>query len=378
MTTQKDYYEILGISRNASEDDIKKAYRRLAMKYHPDRNPNDHAAEEKFKEVKEAYEILSNAEKRSLYDQFGHAGIQMGGASARGQRGFDFGNIGDVFGDIFGDAFGTRSQRKNRAQGADLLYNLELTLENAVHGTTVEIRIPTWVNCKECSGTGARKGSSPVQCSTCSGQGQVHMQQGFFTVSQTCPECRGNGQVIKDPCHHCRGMGRTQQQKTLSVKIPAGIDTGDRIRLKNEGEAGMNGAPPGDLYVQIKTKPHPIFEREENDLRCQVPVNFSTVALGGEIEVPTLDGRVKLKIPAGTQSGKVFRLKEKGVRSTRSGRIGDLYCIVIVETPVNLSKEQKELIKHFSDSIEHGGEKHNPQARSWLDGVKRFFDNLTS
>ncbi len=373
---KKDYYETLGVDRNASDEELKKAYRRMAMKYHPDRNPDNKAAEEHFKEVKEAYEILADPQKRSRYDQFGHAGVDMGGGGARG---FDFGDIGDIFGDIFGEAFGMGRGKKQRAQrGADLAYNLELSLEKAVHGTSVEIEIPTWTNCKECSGSGARKGSSPTNCTTCNGHGQVHIQQGFFTVSQTCPECRGRGQVIKDPCPQCRGQGRMQQEKTLSIKIPAGVDTGDRIRLQGEGEAGVHGAPAGDLYVQIKVLPHPIFTRDDNDLHCEIPVSFTTTALGGEIEVPTLDGRVKLKIPHETQSGKMFRLKGKGVRSVRSGRIGDLYCKVVVETPVNLTREQKDLLKQFSDSLDHGGEKHNPQSKSWFDGVKKFFEGLKS
>lgn len=374
MTTKKDYYEILGITRSAGDDEIKKAYRRLAMKYHPDRNPHNKPAEEKFKEVKEAYEILSDPQKRARYDQLGHAGVDLGGMG--GARGFDFGDIGDIFGDIFGDAFGMgRGNKKSRPQrGADLIYNLELTLEQAVHGTTVQIQIPTWIHCTECSGSGARRGTSPIQCGTCGGHGQVHIQQGFFTVSQTCPECHGRGKVIRESCSVCRGQGKIQQEKTLSVKIPAGVDTGDRIRLQEEGEAGTYNAPPGDLYVQIKIKPHTIFSREDTDLQCEIPIDFTFATLGGEIEVPTLDGRVKIKIPPETQSGKLFRLKNKGVRSIRTGRVGDLYCKVVIETPVNLTRDQKELLKKFADSIEQGGEKHRPKSKSWFDGVKKFFE----
>ncbi len=376
MTSKRDYYEILNISRNASAEEIKKAYRHLAMKHHPDRNPEDKSAEERFKEIKEAYEILSDPEKRARYDKMGHSAFEHG---MGGRGGVDFGDISDIFGDIFGDVFGGGRGRKARAQrGADLVYNLELSLEDAVHGKTVEIRLPAWSSCSECHGSGAKKGTSPTTCPTCAGQGQVHLQQGFFTVMQTCPECRGQGQVIQDPCPRCRGQGRTQKEKTLSVKVPPGVDTGDRIRLQGEGEAGMYGAPAGDLYVQIKTKSHAIFSRDGNDLHCEIPVDFTTVALGGEIEVPTLEGRVKLKIPAETQSGKLFRLRGKGVRSVRSGRIGDLLCRIWVETPVNLSRDQKDLLKQFAELIEKGGEKHNPQSKNWFDSVKKFFEGLTS
>lgn len=376
MTTNKDYYEILGVSRTASDAEIKKAFRALAMKYHPDRYTGDQG--EKFKEIKEAYEVLSDSKKRSLYDQFGHAGVSGAGGGG-GAQGFDFGDISDIFGNIFGDAFGGggRSRRQSH-RGADLVYNLELSLEAAVHGVTEQIKVPTWAPCSECHGSGAKKGSSPITCSTCGGHGQVHMQQGFFSVSQTCPECRGEGKVIRDPCHKCRGQGRVEQVKTLSVKIPAGIDTGDRIRLQGEGEAGMHEAPAGDLYVQVKIKPHPIFSRENTDLHCEVPVSFVSAALGGEIDIPTLDGRVVLKIPPETQSGKLFRLRGKGVKSVRSGRPGDLFCRVVVETPINLTKQQKDWLKEFEESLEKGGNKHNPKSKSWFDSVKKFFEGLTS
>lgn len=376
MSTKKDYYEILGISRNASEDEIKKAYRKLAMKHHPDRNLEDKEAEHRFKEVKEAYEVLSNSQKRAYYDQFGHAGPGGGGFGGAGAGGFEF-DIGNIFGDIFGDIFGGRGQAQSQ-RGADLAYNLELTLEEAVHGTTTKIQVPTWGVCEECKGSGAKKDASPITCQTCNGVGQVRMQQGFFTVQQTCPTCRGRGKVISDPCAKCYGQGRVQERKTLSVKIPAGVDSGDRIRLAGEGEAGLNGAPAGDLYVQIRVKQHAIFTREGEDLYSEIPISFITAALGGELEVPTLDGHVSLKIPPETQSGKLFRLRGKGVKAVRSNRVGDLLCRVIVETPINLTKEQKDLLEQLSESLNNGGDKHNPQAKSWFNNVKKFFEGLKS
>lgn len=375
MANKKDYYEILGVARNASEDEIKKAYRKLAMKHHPDRNQSDKEAENKFKEVKEAYEVLSDSRKRSYYDQFGSAEPGMGGF---GGAGIDMGDIGNIFGDIFGDIFGGRGGQARAQRGADLIYNLDLTLEEAVHGTNVQIRVPTWVSCKECDGSGAKKGTSPITCKTCDGQGQVRIQQGFFTLQQTCPTCRGQGKVISDPCPKCYGQGRVQEHKTLSVKIPAGIDSGDRVRLTGEGEAGVHGAPAGDLYVQVRIKPHAIFTREGNDLYCEVPISFTIAAMGGELDVPTLDGHVKLKVPAETQSGKLFRLRGKGVKAVRTSHVGDLLCRVIVETPINLTKEQKEILDQLSASLAKGGEKHNPRAKSWFDNVKKFFEGLKS
>lgn len=376
--SKRDYYEILDVPRNASEADIKKAYRKMAMKYHPDRNPGDKSTEAKFKEAKEAYEILSDGRKRSAYDQFGHAGVDP--SSGAGPQGFD---IGDIFGDIseiFGDIFGGGASRGgSRAQrGSDLVYDLELSLEDAVHGKSVEIRVPTWVGCTECSGSGAKKGTGPVSCSSCNGMGQVRVQHGFFTVQQTCPHCRGQGKVIQHPCTKCRGQGRVQESKTLSVKIPAGVDNGDKIRLSGEGEAGLHGAAAGDLFVQIRVKPHPLFKREGSDLYSEVPIDFVTAALGGEIEVPTLEGRVILKIPTETQSGRLFRIRNKGVVSARTGRGGDLLCRVIVETPIKLTSEQKELLEKFSESLKKEGDKHTPQAKTWFDGVKKFFEGLTS
>lgn len=373
---KEDFYKLLGVEKNASDAEIKKSYRKLAMKYHPDRNKdNPQEAEKKFKEIKEAYEILSDPKKRSAYDQFGHAGVDpsMGGHGGfSGAEGF-----GDIFGDMFGDIFGGGRQRSQVRRGADLRYNLELTLEEAVAGTETKIKVPVLTTCSECNGSGAKKGSTPVNCSTCHGHGQVRMQQGFFSVQQTCPTCHGSGKQIKDPCRKCHGQGRVQETKTLSVKIPAGVDTGDRIRLSGEGEAGERGAPAGDLYVQVQVKDHPIFTRDDANLYCEVPISFPTACLGGEIEVPTLDGRVKLKIPAETQTGKLFRLRGKGVKPVRGGALGDLLCRVHIETPVRLTKDQKELVEKLGASLTGGGKQHSPQEHSWTDSVKSFFDKLT-
>jgi molecular chaperone DnaJ len=371
---KKDYYEVLGVSRNASEAELKKAYRRAAQKYHPDRNPDNAAAEQSFKEAKEAYEVLSNAQKRAAYDQFGHAGVDpsMGGGAGAGFGGGGA-SFSDIFGDVFGDIFGGgRGGGQRVYRGADLRYNLELSLEDAVRGTTVKIRVPTFTTCKTCDGSGARKGTRPSTCTTCGGHGQVRMQQGFFSVQQTCPRCNGTGTIISDPCDDCHGQGRVKEQKTLSVKVPAGVDTGDRIRLANEGEAGENGGPPGDLYVQIQVKDHPIFKRDDANLYSEVPIGFVTAALGGELEVPTLDGRVVLKVPPETQTGKLFRIRGKGVQPVRGGPVGDLLCRVVVETPVKLNSQQKDLLRQFDDSLKGNG-KHSPQHHSWLDSVKKFF-----
>ena len=377
--SKRDYYEVLGVSKNASEAELKKAYRRAAQKHHPDRNPDDKQAEENFKECKEAWEVLSDSQKRAAYDQFGHAGVDpsMGAGPGPGAGGFG-GGFNDIFGDVFGDIFGGGrgggGQRVYR--GSDLRYNLDLSLEDAVAGTEVKIRIPTQVNCTECNGSGAKKGTSPTQCTTCGGRGQVRMQQGFFSVQQTCPHCRGSGSSITDPCHKCHGQGRVSEHKTLSVKVPAGVDTGDRIRLAGEGEAGESGGPPGDLYVQIQVKEHPIFVREDSNLFCEVPISFTTAALGGELEVPTLNGRVNLKIPPETQTGRMFRMRGKGVKPVRGGPTGDLLCKVKVETPVNLTRKQKDLLREFTGEMEEGGSRHSPQTSSWMDGVKKFFDGL--
>ncbi|MCW9690697.1 molecular chaperone DnaJ [Proteus terrae] len=376
---KRDFYEVLGLSKTADEKEIKRAYKRLAMKYHPDRNQGDKESEAKFKEIKEAYEILSDAQKRAAYDQYGHAAFEQGGFGGQGGGGFGGGaDFGDIFGDVFGDIFGGGRRQQRAARGSDLQYNMDLTLEEAVRGVAKEIRIPTLETCDKCHGSGAKEGTSAETCSTCHGAGQVHLRQGFFTVQQACPTCHGRGKVIKEPCSKCHGDGRVERSKTLSVKIPAGVDTGDRIRLSGEGEAGENGAPAGDLYVQVHVRQHHIFERDGNNLYCEVPINFAIAALGGEIEVPTLDGRVKLKIPAETQTGKMFRMKGKGVKSVRSSSIGDLMCRVVVETPVKLNEKQKELMEQLGESFGgKSGEKNTPRSKSFLDGVKKFFDDLT-
>ncbi|NAX38225.1 molecular chaperone DnaJ, partial [Vibrio sp. V27_P1S3P104] len=373
---------VLGVSRDASERDIKKAYKRLAMKYHPDRNPGDASAADKFKEVKEAYEILTDPQKKAAYDQYGHRAFEQG-AGGFGGGGFSGGgaDFGDIFGDVFGDIFGggRRGGSPRPQRGSDLRYNMELTLEEAVRGCSKEIEVPTLVHCDSCDGSGAKKGSTPETCPTCHGHGQVQMRQGFFAVQQTCPTCHGKGKIIKDPCNVCHGQGRKQKSKTLNVKIPAGVDTGDRIRLANEGEAGEMGAPAGDLYVQVHVKEHHIFERDGNNLYCEVPVSFAMAALGGEVEVPTLDGRVNLKVPEETQTGRMFRMRGKGVKSVRGGAIGDLIVKLVVETPVKLSARQKELLRELEDSC--GGEaanKHKPKSEGFFNGVKKFFDDLTS
>jgi molecular chaperone DnaJ len=375
--SKRDFYEVLGVGRDASEREVKKAYKRLAMKFHPDRNPGDKEAEANFKEVKEAYEILTDSDKKAAYDQFGHAGVDPNRGGG-GQGGADF---GDVFGDVFGDIFGGGRRgggQRQAARGSDLRYNLELSLEEAVKGLSKELRIPTLVACEPCNGSGAKKGSSPTTCGTCHGQGQVQMRQGFFAVQQACPTCHGRGKIIKDPCNKCHGEGRVEKSKTLAVKIPAGVDTGDRIRLTGEGEAGEFGAPAGDLYVQVSVREHAIFQRDGNNLYCEVPISFSKAALGGEIEVPTLDGKVNLKIPTETQTGRMFRMRGKGVKSVRSHAVGDLLCKVVMETPVNLNERQKELLREFEDTLTGESKKHSPKADGFFDGVKKFFQDLNS
>jgi len=374
--SKRDYYEVLGVGKDADEKDIKKSYRRVAMKYHPDRNPDDPDADEKFKEATEAYDVLMDPEKRGAYDRFGHAGVDpsMGG----GAGGFGGGNFSDIFGDVFGDIFGGAGGRGRGGpqRGSDLRYTLDISLEDAVHGATVEIRVPTLTTCEPCDGSGARAGSSPTTCGTCGGAGQVRMQQGFFQVQQTCPNCRGRGKSISDPCPECHGQGRVEKTKTLSVKVPPGVDTGDRIRLSGEGEAGPEGGPPGDLFVQMSVKQHAIFERDGKHLYCEVPITFVDAALGGELEVPTLDGRVKLKIPPETQTGKLFRMRGKGVKPVRGGSVGDLLCRAVVETPVKLNKKQKELLQQFQESLGEGGKSQSPRQSNWFEGVKSFFDDM--
>ena len=373
--SKRDYYEVLGVAQNADEKEIKKAYRRIAMKFHHDRNSDDPKADDKFKEATEAYEVLTNAEKRAAYDRFGHAGVD----GSAGAGGFSGGGFSDIFGDVFGDIFGGGGGGRSRAgpqRGSDLRYTLDISLEDAVFGKTVEIKVPTLQSCNVCDGSGAKPGTSVKTCSTCGGAGQVRMQQGFFQVQQTCPSCRGQGKVVSDPCTSCRGQGRVERSKILSVKVPPGVDTGDRIRLSGEGEAGPSGGPNGDLFVEMSVRKHAIFERDGKDLHCDAPITFSDAALGGELEVPTLEGRVKLKIPEGTQTGKLFRLRGKGVKPVRGGSVGDLLCRVVVETPVQLTKQQRELLQQFQESLTEGGTRQSPKQTSWFEGVKSFFDDM--
>ena len=373
---KRDYYEVLGVNRDASEEDIKKAYRRLAMKHHPDRNPGNKEAEDRFKEAKEAYEILCEPEKRRAYDAYGHAGVnpQMGmGPDAAG-----FGGFAEAFGDIFSDIFGGGGRgRSNVFRGADLLYTLEITLEQAVFGCELEIRIAAVVACETCKGTGSADGKLTT-CTTCAGHGRVRMQSGIFSVQQACPHCRGTGKSYEKPCRDCGGHGRVEERKTLSVKVPAGVDQGDRIRLAGEGEAGPGGAPAGDLYVEIEVREHRIFTREGKDLYCEVPIRFAQAALGGDVIVPTLEGEAVIEVPAETQTGKLFRLRGKGVRTLRSNSPGDLHCRVVVETPVKLTKRQKELLREFEETFGGDPREHTPRASSWLDGVKQFWERMTS
>jgi molecular chaperone DnaJ len=371
---QRDYYELLGVSRNADDSEIKKAYRKLAMKYHPDRNSNDKVSEERFKEIQQAYAILSDKQKRAAYDQFGHAGVE--GAASGGASGFSgFGGFEDLFENIFSGGRG-QSRQSQGQRGSDLQFNVQLTLEEAAVGKQIEITVPRHTTCSICNGVGAKKGSKPKNCETCNGVGQVRIQQGFFSIQQTCPSCQGEGKVITDPCNHCHGQGRVRESKKLTVKIPAGVDNGDRVRLSGEGEVGIQGGGSGDLYVQINLKPHNIFKRQENDLHCDVPISFVTAAIGGTIEVPTLEGRVSLKIPAETQTDKVFRLRGKGMKSARGHAPGDLLCRVIVETPVNLSREQKDLLTTLENSLDSSKKTHSPRFSSWFDGVKKFFEDM--
>jgi molecular chaperone DnaJ len=374
---KRDYYKVLDVARNASETDMKKAYRRLAMKFHPDRNPGDHEAEEKFKEAKEAYEILSDAQKRAVYDQYGHAGIESSRNAAGGAGSHSAEAFSDIFGEVFGDIFGgaRRGGASPVYRGADLRYEIELDLAEAVFGRSVEIDVSKFVECEVCRGNGSAKGSAPVNCDTCNGSGQVRISQGFFTLQQTCPHCRGTGRVVRNPCDTCLGQGRVRRGKKLSVKIPAGVDSGDRVRLGGEGEAGRNGGPPGDLYVEVQVREHAIFERDGMHLSCDVPVSFATATLGGSVEVPTLEGQVVVKIPSETQSGRVFRLREKGVKSVRNSSRGDLFCRVVVETPVNLSNEQRALLREFEETLRHDSSKHAPRQKTFFDGVKRFFSS---
>jgi len=378
LANKRDFYDILGVARNATDDEIKKSYRKLAMKYHPDRNPDSKEAEGKFKEAKEAYEMLSDPQKRAAYDQYGHAGVDpnMGGFGGGGQG---FGGFSDAFGDIFGDIFGGGGGRGGRGgpqvyRGADLRYSMEITLEEAAHGHETQIRVPSWSNCDSCGGDGAEPGSKVETCTTCHGAGQVRVAQGFFSMQQTCPRCSGSGKYIPKPCKKCHGAGKIKSQKTLEVKIPAGIDDGMRIRSSGNGEPGVNGGPSGDLYVEVHIKEHPVFQREGEDLHCEMPISFIDAALGGEIEVPTLSGKASFDVPEGTQSGRVFRLRSKGIKSLRTALPGDLYIHVQVETPVKLNETQKDLLRKFDESLKSGGSKHSPQQKGWLDRVKDFFN----
>jgi len=371
---KRDLYEVLGVAKNASDDELRKAYRKLAMKYHPDRNPDSKEAEEKFKSAKEAYEILSDAQKRAAYDRYGHAGVDSNAAGGMGGAGFAE-TFGDIFGDIFGG--GRRGSGPQMYRGADLKYTLDITLEQAASGFDTEIRVPSWETCDTCNGSGAKPGTQPRTCRTCNGSGVVRMQQGFFSVQQTCPTCHGSGKEITDPCPACDGVGRIRKNKTLQVKIPPGIDDGMRIRSTGNGEPGVNGGPSGDLYVEIHLKPHDIFQREGDDLHCELVIPFTTAALGGEIEVPTLSHKGEISIPEGTQTGKTFRLRGKGIRGVRSSYPGDLYCHVVVETPVRLNDEQKKILQKFAQSLKSGGKKHSPNSESWTDKVKNFFSSLS-
>jgi molecular chaperone DnaJ len=375
MAKKRDYYEVLGVNKDASDEEIKKAYRKLAMKHHPDRNPDSKDGEEKFKEAKEAYEILSEPDKRRAYDAYGHAGVhpQMGGMGPGEAAGF--GGFAEAFGDIFSDIFGS-GQGRGRAsvfRGADLRYNLEVSLEQAARGTETKIRIPTMETCETCHGSGAKPGTQPKTCETCHGSGTVRLSQGFFSIQQTCPTCHGTGKMITDPCASCRGAGRVKKHKTLAVKIPTGVDEGDRIRLSGEGESGVNGGPPGDLYVVMHLKAHAVFQRDGDDLHCEMPISFTQAALGGEIDIPTLDGSAKIKVPPETQTGQVFRLRGKGIKGVRSSYPGDLLCEVAVETPVRLTERQRELLRELEEINTKDSNRHNPRAKSFMEKVREFF-----
>jgi molecular chaperone DnaJ len=375
--SKRDYYEVLGVARNASDEELKKAYRRLAMKLHPDRNPDDASAEAAFKEAKEAYEVLSDANKRRAYDAHGHAAFEhgMGGGGGGGQG---YADINDVFGDIFGNIFGGGGGARAPRRGADIGYVIELDLEDAVAGIDRRIEVPTMAACKPCKGSGSEDGKLET-CASCQGRGQVRFQRGIFSMQQPCPTCGGRGQKLSNPCKVCHGAGRVEEEKVLSVKIPAGVDNGDRIRLSGEGEAGPAGAPPGDLYVEIRVREHDIFQRDGDDLHCEVPIRFSQAALGDSVRVPTLGGEAEIRVPAETQTGKVFRLREKGVKSVRSRSTGDLYCRVVVETPVNLTAHQRELLQQFEATFTgENARRHSPRSSTFIDGVKSFWARMTS
>ena len=376
--SEQDLYQTLGIEKNSSDADIKKAYRKLAMKYHPDRNPDDSAAEQKFKSIQKAYAVLSDKQKRAAYDQFGHAGVNPQGGMGGG---FNTGDaFNDIFGDVFGDIFGGgrgQARRSSAQRGSDLRYQVNLTLEQAVFGDKINVEIPSYNQCDSCTGSGAKEGTSATRCIKCAGRGAVRVQQGFFTLQQTCPECRGSGETIKDPCTICSGSGRKRTNRTIAIKIPAGVDNADRIRLSGEGEAGIKGGPSGDLYVDVTIKKHDIFEREGNHLICTIPISFGKAVLGGTVEVPTIDGAVNLSIPSETQSGKTFRLKGKGIKSYRENFFGDLYCTVQVETPISLTDEQKEILRQFDRSVNDSNTDHRPNKKTWTDSVSDFFKRIS-
>lgn len=376
----QDYYEVLGVARDASDDEIKKAYRRLAMKYHPDRNNGDKQAEEKFKQVGEAYSILSDPQKRAAYDRYGKAGVDpnaaggFGGFGGFGQAQGGFGDFSDIFSEIFGGgAGGGRRGGPKVFRGADVSYSLEITLEQAVAGAKTDIRVPVWEECETCHGSGCKTGTSKKTCPHCGGSGTININRGFLQVQQTCPYCHGTGEIISDPCPDCQGRGRNRKTKTLEINIPAGINDGQRIRIQGKGEPGPNGGPCGDLFVQVFIKPHEIFQRDGDDLHADLPLSYATAALGGEVSVPTMGTEARITIPEGTQTGKIFRLRGKGVPHLHGGGSGDLYVHAFVETPVNLTNKQKKLLKEFDESIKEGGTKHSPQSTSFLDKMKKFF-----
>ncbi|CAK0753526.1 chaperone protein DnaJ [Azospirillaceae bacterium] len=382
---KQDYYELLGVQRAASPDELKKAYRKMAMQYHPDRNPGDKSAEQKFKEISEAYDVLRDEQKRAAYDRFGHAAFEGGGGGGRSAGGFDFsfgGGFADIFDEMFGEFMGGGGGRRgggggNTAggRGSDLRCNLEVTLEDAFRGSQTTVRVPTSVMCESCKGSGSEGGGQPVSCSTCSGMGKIRAQQGFFTIERACPACHGAGRVIKDPCRSCGGSGRTRRDKSLQVNIPAGVEDGTRIRLAGEGEAGLRGAPPGDLYIFLSIGAHRFFQRDGANIHCRVPIPMTTAALGGNVEVPTIDGsRARINVPAGTQTGHQFRLKAKGMSVLRSPTRGDMFIQAVIETPMNLTKRQQELLREFEKAGEQ--EKTHPESEGFFAKVKELWQDL--
>jgi molecular chaperone DnaJ len=372
---KQDFYELLGVSKGAGAEDLKRAYRKLAMQWHPDRNPGDKAAEQKFKNINEAYDVLKDDQKRAAYDRFGHAAFENGRGAGPGDFGFASG-FADIFDEMFGDFMGGRRGQQSATRGNDLRYNMEITLEEAFKGKQASVRVPTLIACESCTGTGAEAGSKPVTCPTCHGHGRVRAQQGFFTIERTCPSCHGGGRVIENPCRVCSGQGRVRREKTLAVSIPAGVEDGNRIRLSGEGEAGVRGGASGDLYIFLSVRPHRFFQRDGANIQCRVPIDMATAALGGTIEVPAIDGtRAKLTVPAGTQTGRQFRIKSKGMSVLRSPSRGDMYIEATVETPVNLTKRQQELLREFAEAGD-GKRATSPEAEGFFSRVKEFFEDL--